>query len=324
MKRIISIGVTFLSVLVLSACGNSDSAQHSNSNSVKQSKVSKTHKQVSPSVNSATNNSASSSSTNQAAESSSNSNQATTSGPQFPSSFQRTWFGYNSYTHNIDTITFSNNRSTDSSGDSSTIHSTEERTNDDNAILNAKKQPTTPEEKQKLDHWGLFNEVHLDNGENWINIMGWYQTAGDGEFYRVANENINGQSTPVLFDAGGAEIWINEHYYTSKDIALQMKDKNFPGDRTRDDNDSDSNDQSDSDSDTNDSSGDDETDSNDDTDSNNDDSDDSTSDSNDNDSDSNTQQSDSDSDQDSSSSDDQDDSNNTVDSNNDDQSDQND
>ena len=57
----------------------------------------------------------------------------------------------------------------------------------------------------------------------WLNIRGWMQEAGDGEYYGVTKEN--GQQ--VMVSAHGAGIWADTVYWKTPVLAKQYKDKKF-------------------------------------------------------------------------------------------------
>lgn len=65
------------------------------------------------------------------------------------------------------------------------------------------------------------------DGMHWLNIQGWLQNAGDGSFFAVHNETIDGQSVEVLVMGGGAEIWTDAVYYRSQSMANQNGDRKF-------------------------------------------------------------------------------------------------
>ncbi|KRN95106.1 hypothetical protein IV55_GL000388 [Furfurilactobacillus siliginis] len=118
----------------------------------------------------------------------------------------------------------------------STMHTSQDRTSADNAILSGNAQPTTPEQKDHADNWALFSTCNI-RGASWVNIMGWYQSAGDGSFFTVLNETVNGKQVPVLFSASGAEAWTDAHYYLSADLATAQKNTKYAEDHSRDDDD---------------------------------------------------------------------------------------
>lgn len=64
---------------------------------------------------------------------------------------------------------------------------------------------------------------------NWVGLRGWNQSAGDGTYYKVANKPYHGQKLAVLSEAGGAGLWVDQHYYASKQVAKQLKNHRFHG-----------------------------------------------------------------------------------------------
>ncbi|WGI20061.1 DUF4767 domain-containing protein [Latilactobacillus sakei] len=150
---------------------------------------------------------------------------SSTANYQVPSELAGTWYGYSEYSDQpdkIDVTTFKGNEQT-INGRSSTLHLANERTSEDQAVLDNK---STNIDNFKISNWGLAHE--FDNeGRHWLNIRGWYQNAGVGEYYGVKIRDVNGQTMPVLTQAGGAGIWPDEHFYPTKAAALSMKDTKF-------------------------------------------------------------------------------------------------
>lgn len=90
------------------------------------------------------------------------------------------------------------------------------------------KAPDYPSEEQikKAEGWGLPKIVQY-KGINYLNVMGWYQGAGDGEYFAVHTENIDGNDVQVLVLAGGASIWVDGIAYRSQAMAEKMQDQRF-------------------------------------------------------------------------------------------------
>ena len=90
------------------------------------------------------------------------------------------------------------------------------------------KAPDYPSEEQikKAEGWGLPKIVQY-KGINYLNVMGWYQGAGDGEYFAVHTENIDGNDVQVLVLAGGAGIWVDGIAYRSQAMAEKMQDQRF-------------------------------------------------------------------------------------------------
>lgn len=65
------------------------------------------------------------------------------------------------------------------------------------------------------------------HGMHWLNIQGWCQGAGDGSFFAVHTETIDGKKVKVLVQAGGATIATDAVYYQTQSLAHQNKDTEF-------------------------------------------------------------------------------------------------
>lgn len=65
------------------------------------------------------------------------------------------------------------------------------------------------------------------HGMHWLNIQGWCQGAGDGSFFAVHTETIDGKKVKVLVQAGGATIATDAVYYQTQSLAHQNKDTKF-------------------------------------------------------------------------------------------------
>ena len=90
------------------------------------------------------------------------------------------------------------------------------------------KAPDYPSKEQinRAEGWGLPKIVQ-HKGINYLNVMGWYQAAGDGEYFAVHTENIDGNDVQVLICAGGAGVWVDEIAYRSQAMAEKMQDHQF-------------------------------------------------------------------------------------------------
>lgn len=90
------------------------------------------------------------------------------------------------------------------------------------------KAPDHPSEEQikRAEGWGLPKIVQY-KGINYLNVMGWYQGAGDGEYFAVHTEEIDGNDVQVLVLAGGAGIWVDGIAYRSQAMAEKMQDQRF-------------------------------------------------------------------------------------------------
>lgn len=90
------------------------------------------------------------------------------------------------------------------------------------------KAPDYPSEEQinRAEGWGLPRIVQY-KGINYLNVMGWYQSAGNGSYFAVHTENIDGNDVQVLVCAGGAGVWVDEIAYRSQAMAEKMQDHQF-------------------------------------------------------------------------------------------------
>lgn len=158
---------------------------------------------------------------------------SSTANYQVPSELAGTWYGYSEYSkqpEQIDTLEISGNKLI-LNGETSELHLDSERTSQDRDLANGKGDPSQMD-KNKGANWGIISE--FDNeGRHWLNVRGWYQSAGAGTYYGVKSRSIDGQNMPVLTIAGGAGIWPDEHLYPTKAAALSMKDTKFDDEHNR-------------------------------------------------------------------------------------------
>lgn len=157
-----------------------------------------------------------------------NNNDSQNSSPKslIPDNMQGIWYGYNEYTNSIETITMRGNTITTTGkyGGSMTVHADSERTADEKRYFTESMDPNLMIESRKS--WALIQSVNDKiRGANWVNVKGWYQTAGVGTYYAVYNRDGN----QVLTEAMGADVWVNMHYYRTEALANQMKNKRYPG-----------------------------------------------------------------------------------------------
>ncbi|GAX00766.1 hypothetical protein [Secundilactobacillus silagei] len=80
----------------------------------------------------------------------------------------------------------------------------------------------------KHPNW-LVGQTYHYRGAFWTNTMGWNQTAGDGDSYKVETKRFHYRKIRVLSVAGGAENWISDHFYTHKRIAHKLGNHHFSG-----------------------------------------------------------------------------------------------
>lgn len=157
----------------------------------------------------------------------------------FPASMQGTWYGYDKDSDAVKSITFAGNKiSVD--GQDSYAYDGSVRPADDQAILNTGTDSLNAEQQNRMEHWAALSNVDPQTANfdttpisPIVNLRGWYQSAGDGTYYYIMNENIDGQQTPVLFAASGAGMWTDMHYYRSNQLAQQQQDEVFADDRER-------------------------------------------------------------------------------------------
>ena len=91
----------------------------------------------------------------------------------------------------------------------------------DPAFLNNDSNITNQAIMKATKNWmrGMFVNA---KGMHWLNLRGWVQTAGDGAYYAVHTETINGQQVKVLVEAGGADMHVDAVYYQSQSMAKQQ------------------------------------------------------------------------------------------------------
>ncbi|MFD1485242.1 DUF4767 domain-containing protein [Lacticaseibacillus baoqingensis] len=146
---------------------------------------------------------------------------AASSDAVFDSSYQHKWYTYDDPgdgTSELHTCQFAANESI-YDGEAEPVYPISMRTAADQAALNGDPSKMDP----KKEKWGAATSIKADDGSHWINVRGWYQSAGDGGYYRVVNRNLDGQSVPVLEDAYGAGIWHGSNYFLSPALAQKYK-----------------------------------------------------------------------------------------------------
>lgn len=137
----------------------------------------------------------------------------------FPKRLQRTWYHYAGKGH-YSAIKFTNKTIKDreyfdGKYSTSTSHLHYRKVN-----VDPDKIATHP---WAVGHAFYFRKAH------WTNVMGWNQSAGDGDFYKVGTKTYHGHKLRVLSVGGGAEAWIINHYYTSRKVAKTLGNKHFKG-----------------------------------------------------------------------------------------------
>ncbi|WP_395322788.1 hypothetical protein [Levilactobacillus parabrevis] len=94
------------------------------------------------------------------------------------------------------------------------------------STLHQRKLNADPDKLARHANWVVGWKMTVRRA-NWTDLRGWNQSAGDGTYYKVANKRYHGQKLAVLSEAGGAGVWVTQHYYASKQVAKQMKNHRF-------------------------------------------------------------------------------------------------
>lgn len=158
----------------------------------------------------------------------------------FPANMQGTWYGWDKYNKQIQTVTFSGNKWVISGeyGHTSYAYDGSVRTAEDQAVFENPGNPGKGLDEAKENKWVAWKEFSIDKDPisqdgspvEITNLRGWYQGSGDGTYYYITSVDINGQPTPVLTQASGAGIWVDMHYYRSEDLAAKQKDTHIDTD----------------------------------------------------------------------------------------------
>ena len=138
-----------------------------------------------------------------------------------PSEMQGTWYSADNDADS--TITFEPHSYTYSDGDNS---GTIQLYKQDSQFGEDEDNYTNEDVQNATKNWGKVSYLNID-GERWLNVRGWTQSAGDGESYAVKTETVDGKQVKVLVVGGGAGNWVEGIYYQSKDMAQQNADKKF-------------------------------------------------------------------------------------------------
>lgn len=85
----------------------------------------------------------------------------------------------------------------------------------------------------KIKHptWVVAQNTSAFKHEHWINVKGWYQSAGDGTYYRRMTRKIGGHKYATLQLASGADAWTDGNAYHSKKNAKKYANHYFKGER---------------------------------------------------------------------------------------------
>lgn len=142
---------------------------------------------------------------------------------QFPKNMQGTWYGV-SY-GKLYTLSIAGNKLTQ--GDmTQEAHPLSERTEADNKASMSLDENS----RSARQYWiELLIDPPFKDGD-WIDVYGWYQSAGAGSFYRVIPRTLDGQRVNVMDTASGAGQWLDCHFYPTKEMAYKYKDLTFPED----------------------------------------------------------------------------------------------
>ncbi|WP_461213929.1 DUF4767 domain-containing protein [Lacticaseibacillus sp. GG6-2] len=168
-------------------------------------------------------------------QSSSSSSQSTTTKSTnhavvFDQQYQHTWYSYSAYDHKVHTQTFAANSIIMDNGTPQPVYSINERTAADKAYLQSTDAGNPPDQAKMS--WGAAMNLKDTDGVSYINVRGWYQTAGAGGYYRIATRNLDGQSQPVLETASGAGMWVDSNYYLTRALAEKYQDQKYPDEHT--------------------------------------------------------------------------------------------
>lgn len=138
-----------------------------------------------------------------------------------PSNMQGTWYGKDSK------ITFGKN-TVNVDGETGYLYKQSK------AFANDESNYTNQSIMNATKDWRRANIFDHD-GMHWLNVQNWTQGAGDGTYFAVHTETIDGQSVQVLVVASGAEAWTDEVYYRSQSMAKQNANRKFDDLHYRDD-----------------------------------------------------------------------------------------
>ncbi|WP_203642669.1 hypothetical protein [Levilactobacillus andaensis] len=133
----------------------------------------------------------------------------------FPKSIRGTWYSYQY--HKMYRIKITSKKITGS---------------DFTNRLHSRKVTAYPKQSAKVKHpsWVTAGMMTV-NHEHWVNVMGWYQSAGAGDDYRQVTHKIGGSQHSILQMAGGAGLWTYAHGYHSKHLAKKYANHYFKGER---------------------------------------------------------------------------------------------
>lgn len=72
--------------------------------------------------------------------------------------------------------------------------------------------------KAKVHPWSVATKFG-----SWTHVMGWNQSAGAGTYYKVAHQRYQGRSVKVFKVAGGADMTVFQHNYSTKKLAKHFQ-----------------------------------------------------------------------------------------------------
>ena len=127
-----------------------------------------------------------------------------------PAALKRAWYGYDQ-DGKLDTVTITDDTLI---ADGSKVY------------LHVRNGNTDPSQDTEHSDWASVTQQNI-RGINFVNLKGWNQTAGAGEYYGVKQESYNGQNIDVMVEAGGAGAWCSQTYYSSADLAKKLQGQKY-------------------------------------------------------------------------------------------------
>ncbi|WP_461213931.1 DUF4767 domain-containing protein [Lacticaseibacillus sp. GG6-2] len=146
----------------------------------------------------------------------------------FDQQYQHTWYSYSVDDQAVHTLTITANSINIDNGKPEPVYQASERTAEDKALMES---ANSNSDLSKMS-WGAASNYKDSDGVAYINVQGWYQSAGDGGYYRVVTRNLDGQSQPVLETAYGAGAWVGDNYYLTRALAEKYQDQTYPDEHT--------------------------------------------------------------------------------------------
>ena len=137
-----------------------------------------------------------------------------------PAELQGTWYAYPDGSDEMSILKISSHSINDGEG-TTELHKMK------NEFLDKMDPTKLPKSYQKAtENWGRTSMIDKKvRNISWMNVSGWLQTAGDGEFYGSYTE----EGQPVIISAHGAGIWADTVYWKTPALAKQYKGKKFKG-----------------------------------------------------------------------------------------------